>query len=292
MRFVTIDVETANANMASICSIGIAVYENGDLIDEWYSLINPKMRFDEMNMCIHGIAPFQVANAPTFSDAHPKIQSMLDDNVVVTHTHFDRVAMRRACKFWSIPEISCNWLDSARVARRAWPRFAERGYGLANVCDYIGYRFEHHHALEDAKAAGAIIIAAMKLTEHDVNGLFDLVKQPVLPPGSRARRPRKKAKEAPEVVLTGPMAGEVIAFTGALEIPRKEAAALSESVGCVVGSGVTKKTTILVVGDTDIERLAGHTKSAKHRRAEQLYSEGQSIRIICETDFKEMVQLA
>lgn len=55
---------------------------------------------------------------------------------------------------------------------------------------------------------------------------------------------------------------------------------------------LTKKTAILVVGDQDIKRLAGHKKSSKHRKAENLISNGQPIRIIRETDFKELVNLA
>jgi DNA polymerase-3 subunit epsilon len=67
---------------------------------------------------------------------------------------------------------------------------------------------------------------------------------------------------------------------------------LAASVGCQVAAGVTKKTTILVVGDQDISKLAGHEKSAKHRKAELLVAEGYPIRIIRETDFKALVQSA
>lgn len=35
MRFVAIDVETANADMASICAAGEAVFEQGRLSSEW-----------------------------------------------------------------------------------------------------------------------------------------------------------------------------------------------------------------------------------------------------------------
>src|SRR5690606_18200064 len=76
----------------------------------------------------------------------------------------------------------------------------------------------------------------------------------------------------------GSLHGEVVAFTGALQIPRREAADLAASAGCEVAPGVTKKTTILVVGDVDVTRLAGHEKSTKHRKAEQLVTQGAPIR--------------
>ena len=67
-------------------------------------------------------------------------------------------------------------------------------------------------------------------------------------------------------------------FTGALEIPRREAADLAAAVGCDVAQGVTKNTTLLIVGDMDVKRLAGHEKSSKHRKAELLIANGYPIR--------------
>ena len=77
-----------------------------------------------------------------------------------------------------------------------------------------------------------------------------------------------------------------------MEIPRREAADLAASIGCSVASGVTKNTTLLVVGDQDVTKLAGKTKSSKHLKAEQLITKGQEIRIIKESDFKELVNQA
>jgi DNA polymerase-3 subunit epsilon len=83
-----------------------------------------------------------------------------------------------------------------------------------------------------------------------------------------------------------------LVFTGALEIPRREAADLAASIGCTVGSGVTKKTTLLVVGDQDVTKLSGKSKSSKHLKVEGLIAKGHKIRIIKESDFKELVSQA
>ena len=55
MKFVAIDVETANADMASICQIGIARCEGGVITDEWTSYVDPEDYFDGVNVSIHGI---------------------------------------------------------------------------------------------------------------------------------------------------------------------------------------------------------------------------------------------
>jgi DNA polymerase-3 subunit epsilon len=91
--------------------------------------------------------------------------------------------------------------------------------------------------------------------------------------------------------VDGPLHGEVLAFTGSLSIPRREAAGAASAAGCEVDAGVTERTTVLVVGDQDIQKLAGHLKSSKHRKAEDLIARGQKIRIIGESDFQRVVGL-
>lgn len=73
---------------------------------------------------------------------------------------------------------------------------------------------------------------------------------------------------------------EVVVFTGTLQMPRNQAADLASKIGCNVAYGVTKETTLLVVGDQDISKFSGKEKSSKHLKAEQLISKGQNIRII------------
>jgi DNA polymerase-3 subunit epsilon len=162
------------------------------------------------------------------------------------------------------------------VARRAWEQFASKGYGLENVCSFLGYEFAHHDALEDAKAAAHILLAAIERTGMDVQGWLRRVEQPC---GNIAHDGNPQ----------GAFYGEILVFTGALEIPRWQAAEMAAKIGCAVGEGVTKNTTILVVGDQDIRKLVGHEKSSKHRKAEKLMREGQAIRILRESDFKELV---
>ena len=128
------------------------------------------------------------------------------------------------------------------------------------------------------------MLAAMSHTGLDLNAWLTRVKQPIDPaldlPIARDGNP------------DGELYGEVMVFTGALTIPRREAAGMAAHVGCEVDEGVTKRTTILVVGDQDIDRFAGHEKSSKHRKAEALIEKGRRIRIVRESDFRELVALA
>jgi DNA polymerase-3 subunit epsilon len=285
MDFVAIDVETANAKMSSICQIGMARYSSGVLTEEWKSYIDPEDHFDGINVSIHGIDKAKVVGAPNFKAVTGILKDYLENRVAVSHMPFDRVAISQASLKCEIIVPSCRWLDTARVARRTWKEFSHRGYGLQNVCNSIGYTYKCHDALEDAKAAANVLLTAMKLSGLDLDGWLIRAEQPVDPNSVGGRVTREGNPD-------GPFYGEVVVFTGSLCIPRSEAADLAAKIGCCVEAGVTKRTTLLVVGDEDIDRLAGHDKSSKHRKAEELIQSGQPIRIIQESDFTELVQLS
>jgi len=176
MDFVAIDVETANADMASICQIGIAKVTNGIISDTWQSYVDPEDFFDGVNVSIHGINDSTVKGAPTFPEVFPTVDSYLREQVVVCHTHFDRVALHQAVVRYGIEDVQCTWLDSARVARRTWQECAWKGYGLEKVCRIIGYDFKHHDALEDAKAAANVVLAASPAAGLDIDGWLRRVR--------------------------------------------------------------------------------------------------------------------
>ncbi|KUK47506.1 MAG: Exonuclease-like protein [Actinobacteria bacterium 66_15] len=286
IEFVAIDVETANADLASICQIGVAHFVDGGLAGEWATLVDPQDYFDPMNISIHGIDEDVVVGAPVLPDVAVELSSWLAGRTTVSHTHFDRVSIHQALAVYELAAPACVWLDSARVARRTWPECARKGYGLAPVCEMLGYEFRHHDALEDAKAAGHILLAAMEATGLSLDDWLLRVERPINP---HAASHKSVAREGnPD----GPLFGEVMVFTGALRMVRQDAAAIAAAIGCRVDDNVTKRTTLLVVGDQDVKKLAGHDRSSKHRKAEALAAAGQPIRILRETDFQRTVAMA
>ena len=113
LNFVAIDVETANADMASICQIGIAKYADGALVDEWSSLVDPEDYFDYINIDIHGITEEDVADSPAFPKLVDTLGNFLNESICISHTHFDRVSVSRVLHKYNLPEFNTTWLDSA-----------------------------------------------------------------------------------------------------------------------------------------------------------------------------------
>ena len=289
MNFVAIDVETSNSNMASICQIGLARFEAGQLVEEWSTLVNPEEYFAKVNIFIHGIDAKAVVGQPRLPEISEVLNEFMRGTVTVSHTAFDRISIFQSFQKYKLNQITTQWLDSAFVVRSTWPELASSGYGLKNICNKIGYQFSHHNALEDAKAAGFVMLAAIaesKLNLDDWIASFHVDK-----PKNYRRSFR------PEVINRngnplGKLFGEVVVFTGELVLTRSEAAEMASLAGCQVAAGITKKTTILVVGHQDLSNPLGYKKTTKYLKAEQMADSGHPIRIINEVEFKNLIQSA
>lgn len=281
MEFTALDVETANPDFISVCQIGLVTFRDGQIVDQWETLVDPEDYFDPYNVMVHGITEDDVVDAPTFADITGVLAQKLSHRIVVHHTHFDKTALEQAAECRDLPPIRCSWLDTARVARRTWPQCAQQGYGLADLASMLGISFQHHNAMEDARAAGEVLLRAIQETGRPLDDWLARVRRPINEQAHVIGQPGR-----PE----GPLHGEMVVFTGALTIARADAARMAAEAGCDVGEGVTKHTTLLVVGNQDVRKLNGQDKSAKHRKAEDLIAKGQKIRILCERDFRHMVR--
>ena len=287
LTFNSIDVETANADRASICQIGIVHVRDGEIKDQWQTLINPEDWFDPWNISIHGIDENDVRNSPTLPEVRSELRIRLRGSVLVSHTSFDRVAFERAMTRYNLEQLQVTWLDSARIARRAWPEsYGRSGYGLKNIAKDLNISFKHHDALEDARAAAEIVRCACAATETDIDAWLRQVDRPIFPSSSGSVPSARR-----EGNVEGALYGETIVFTGSLSIPRREAADMAAKIGCDVANSVTKRTTILVVGTQDKSRLNGYEKSSKHRKTEALIEKGVDVQILSERDFSELIDV-
>ena len=279
LNFNAIDVETANADRASICQIGIVHVREGVIADQWQSLVNPDAWFDPLNVSIHGIDAKDVKNSPPLPDITGELYR-LNGSILISHTSFDRVAIERALMMHNLESLRVTWLDSARIVRRAWPeQYGKSGWGLKKVATDLDIVFSHHDALEDARAAAEIVLRACTATETGIADWLHLVNRPIFQPSDKA------AGSKPEANPDGSLYGETILFTGELSVSRSDARELAAQAGCNVVDNASKKVTMLIVGTQDERKLKGYEKSSKHRRIEGLISKGADIDVLSESDF-------
>jgi DNA polymerase-3 subunit epsilon len=283
MDFFCLDVETANESASSICQIGIATFVNSEHRPELdiQTYINPEDYFLDELTDIHGISEQDVAGAPTYRAIHPILSKLLAKRAVLGHSHFDRVSIIQANSRYALPTFEAQWLDTLLVARRAWPeRRGNGGHGLRVLADHFGIEFRHHSALEDAWCAGQIFLRACEATGLSLEDWLVRVKQPIA----------ARSVPYPDGNPDGLLFGEIVVFTGQLSIVRPEMSALASIAGCRVDEGVTKHTTLVVVGTQDPTRLKGAVYSRTHEKARGLIAKGKPVRIVNERDFLMLLE--
>ena len=158
--------------------------------------------------------------------------------------------------------------DILALAKRAFPEL--QNHKLATVAEHLQVSINGaHRALADCLMAKEVLMRGIK---------FQLENPHPFHHGFKVSDYLPKEE--------GVFYGKTIVFTGALVTMTRDGAATHASqFGFKIGSSVTKKTDYLVVGIQDLSTLAGHDKSTKQRKAEELMADGVSIEILTENDF-------
>lgn len=286
VRFVALDVETANRHQRSICQVALVVFDDGRKIAGDVALVDPNDDFDPINVGIHGIRPEAVRGAMSFRQLHARLAPLLSGRHVLSHHTFDRIAMAQASAFHGLEPITCTWVDSCAVSRRVWPELKEAGgHGLKNLARHFEIPLRHHDALEDARAAGLVMIRAMKASGSDLP-FWASVSAPRDKAGFRGDK-RDLTREGDG---DGPLLGETIVFTGDFTVDKFELADMAHIAGAAVRKRVTRETTMVVIGQLVDGVVGTDGKSSNLRYAEELAAKGAAILFVVEEDFRELVR--
>ena len=84
--FVAIDFEAANAAFTSVCSMGVVIVKNREIVKTYYSLIKPVPNFyDFYTTKIHGLKKNDTDNAPIFPQVWNAIKNEIKGLPIVAH---------------------------------------------------------------------------------------------------------------------------------------------------------------------------------------------------------------
>lgn len=160
MDFTAIDFETASHRRDSACQLAAVRVRGGEIVDSAVWMIRPRpLFFTRSNIRIHGITPDRVEAEPEFGELWPRISAQLGDDCLVAHNaRFDLGVMLACLRSHGRPVPTMQFTCTRAIARRAWP--GRRSYGLKPLADWLGIRFRHHDALEDAVACAKVLGAA------------------------------------------------------------------------------------------------------------------------------------
>lgn len=166
--FVAIDFETANGNRSSVCSVGIVIVKEGQVVDSFYSLICPMPNYYAW-FCqqVHGLSAEDTDTAEAFPEvwAHAveKIEQYFPDfeagevPLVAHNAAFDGSCLRAVFAAYEMGQPPYEFLCTLIASRRCFPD-APR-HTLDSIASLCGYDLtNHHHALADAEACAAIAL--------------------------------------------------------------------------------------------------------------------------------------
>lgn len=163
MGFVAIDFETANINPNSACSMGLAVVQDGCVVERKSWLVRPPtLNFYGPFINLHGITPDQVRTKPLFSEIWPEIEPYLHNKIAIAHNaSFDMRVLQATLDTYHLHHPTFDYFCTVNISRRVWPNLTN--HKLSTVADHVGFSFKHHDAHDDAHACAAIAIQACKM---------------------------------------------------------------------------------------------------------------------------------
>ena len=156
-RYIAFDVETPNRYNNRMSAIGVAVVEDGRIVDSFYSLVDPEQPFDWFNTQLTGIDEDAVQGAPTFPELWERIEPVMGSGLLVAHNApFDLGVLKKCLAAYDIywrPQV--KGLCTVRMGRRLLPGVSHR---LNDLCAYYGIGLTHHRADSDSLACAQILL--------------------------------------------------------------------------------------------------------------------------------------
>ncbi len=159
--FIVTDIETNGKKLphGRIIEIALVKIYNGELIDYYHSLINPKERLSWFITNLTGIKNTMLRNAPAFEEIAEEIADFIEDGIIVAHNaSFDfsylKFELERAIKnFIFDNEKICT----VKLAKKKYPELGK--YNL----DFLMSTFNinnpaRHRATGDAMATAELFL--------------------------------------------------------------------------------------------------------------------------------------
>lgn len=160
MDFVAIDFETANYKRNSACSVAVVEVRDGKLYDSFYALIRPpELKFNYLNIQIHGITPNDVRDKPNFSQIWQELRPCLENKIVLAHNaSFDMSVLKSCLCEYDLMMPRFQHCCTVSIAKKVWPEL--ENHKLSTLGNYFHIDFQHHNALDDARTCAAIALLA------------------------------------------------------------------------------------------------------------------------------------
>lgn len=148
---IVLDTETTGLDYTKEKMVEFAAVrlENGKIKDEFQTLINPQQHIRKSSIAIHGITSDMVEDAPTESEAMPKILEFIGDYPIVAHNCiFDYTFLNEASLRTCGKELSNPRIDSQQMFKEVYPDLFSHGLDALTQKFCVELK-NHHRAMAD-----------------------------------------------------------------------------------------------------------------------------------------------
>lgn len=150
---VFVDIETTGGSYRNSRVLEVAAirYENGEVVQEFNTLINPEAYIPSSITALTGITEADVAGAPKFEDIADELFEVVDGAVFVAHNvRFDYSFLKNEFSLAGI-DFSVKLLCTVRLSRALY--IEHKGHSLAKLIERHNIPVvARHRALDDARA--------------------------------------------------------------------------------------------------------------------------------------------
>ena len=157
-RYVVVDLEaTSTGSKARIIQVGIVVIEDGEIVEQYATDVNPHEHLDSHIKELTGLTDKRLAKAPEFSQVAGKIFELVKDGIFVAHNvQFDANLLAEFL-FFEGYELRTPRIDTVELAQIFYPQLEK--YNLGILCQELGIPLEQaHSALSDAQATAELFL--------------------------------------------------------------------------------------------------------------------------------------
>ncbi len=278
--YVAFDFETASGK--NPCSIGIIEFRKGEIVNTFYSLINPEIdKFNPIAKRIHGISEADVLGKDNFEILWQEISHFFENRIIISHnSSFDISVLHHTLNRYKlkVPKYEC--FCTLRLSRKF---LSLPNYKLSSLANH--YNIEqnnYHNALEDALVCGKVFFSILE----NISDFDNFKKENQYIPGKSSSFKKKKndskvikpSFDLVDIPETNKLSDLRFVVSGVFEkVSRSELKKIIETNGGKVTGSISAKTNYLVAGEN-----MGPSKLAK---AEKL-----GTNIVSEDEFLAMVE--
>ena len=175
--YVCIDLETTGLDPKrdKIIEIGAVRVEQGEVVEEWETFVNPGQELPKRIVELTGICDEDLSGAQPIREILPKLFAFLGENALLGHSIlFDFSFLKKAAVNEKM-SFEKQGIDTLKIARKYLKDLESRSLGA--LCRHYGIPHSAHRALGDARATAALYrkLAAEfygKETEEGEKSLF------------------------------------------------------------------------------------------------------------------------